>query len=169
MAGVKSEPSGAGDEEGLSVGPVVEAPAAELGSQQMSFAARLESGVGQGMRMFRRQLFYVQVHQDHFVARAVGGDRAIRRQCYALGDRSGPTREFSAIRVELKEIFSELKTGFSFVRPWALLHFDPVEYPITKEELAAFQTAAMRSGVSFCWLSTWEHPHEDKELLDMLK
>lgn len=121
------------------------------------------------MRMFRRQLFYVQVHQDHFVARAVGGDRAIRRQCYALGHRSGPTREFSAIRVELKAIFSELKTGFSFVRPWALLHFDPVECPITKEELAAFQTAAMRSGVSFCWLSTWEHPHEDKELLDMLK
>ena len=166
---MKPEPSGAGDQERLLAGPVVGKPATELGSQQMNFAARLESGVGQGMRMFRRQLFYVQVHQDHFTARAVGGDRAIHRQCYALGNRAGLTKEFSAIRVELKAIFSELKTGFSFVRPWALLHFDPVEYPITKEGLAAFQTAAMRSGVSVCWLSTWAHPHEDKELLDMLK
>lgn len=119
--------------------------------------------------MFRRQLFYIQVHQDHFIARAVGGDRTIRRQCYALGNRAGPTRDFSDIRAQLKAIFSELKIGFSFVRPRALLHFDPVEYPITKEELAAFQTAAVRSGVSFCWLSTWEQRHEDKDLLDMLE
>jgi len=35
---------------------------------------------------------------------------------------------------------------FSLVKPWAILHFDPVEYPITKEELAGFQKAAMRSG-----------------------
>lgn len=47
----------------------------------------------------------------------------------------------------------------------ALLHFDPVEYPITTEELAKFQTVAMRSGVSFCWLSTWEQHHEDKDVL----
>lgn len=26
------------------------------------------------MRFFRRQLIYVQVHQDHFIARVVGGD-----------------------------------------------------------------------------------------------
>jgi hypothetical protein len=48
-------------------------------------------------------------------------------------------------------------------------HFDPVEYPVTKEELAGFQKAAMRSGVSFCFLSTWEQRHEDSDLLEMFK
>ena len=120
------------------------------------------------MKIFRRQLMYVQVHQDHFIARAVGGDRTIRRQCHALGNRAGPIRNFSTIRSQLKEIFSELKSGFSLVKPWALLHFDPVEYPITKEELDEFQKVAVRSGVAFCWLSTWEHQHEDKDLLTIL-
>ncbi|WP_411851516.1 hypothetical protein ACLB90_02755 [Stenotrophomonas sp. LGBM10] len=120
------------------------------------------------MGIFQRQLIYVQVHQDHFIARAVGGDRTIRRQCHSLGNGAGPVRDFSRIRSQLKAIFSELKSGFSFLKPWALLHFDPVEYPVTKEELAAFQTVAMRSGVSFCFLSTWEQHHEDKDLLDML-
>lgn len=121
------------------------------------------------MRIFRRQLIYVQVQQDHFTARSVGGGRTIRRQCHALGKHAGSVRDVSAIRLQLKAIFSELKSGFSLLRPWALLHFDPVEYPITKEELAEFQTMAMRSGVSFCFLSTWEHHHEDKDLLAMFK
>ncbi len=121
------------------------------------------------MKLFRRQLIYVQVHQDHLIARAVGGDRKIRRQCHALGNRAGPIRDFSPIRPQFKAIFSELRSGFSFLRPWALLHFDPVEYPITKEELAEFQTVAMRSGVSFCWLSTWEQHHEDKDLLTVFE
>ncbi|WP_089237477.1 MULTISPECIES: hypothetical protein [Stenotrophomonas] len=121
------------------------------------------------MKIFRRQLFYVQVRQDHFIARVVGGDRTIRRQCHALGNRAGAIRDFSTIRPKLKEVFSELLPGFSFFKPWALLHFDPVEYPITKEEQAVFQKAAVQSGVSFCFLSTWEQRHEDKDLLDMLK
>ncbi|MEE7546633.1 hypothetical protein HF319_05935 [Xanthomonas sp. Kuri4-1] len=120
------------------------------------------------MRVFRRQLIYVQVRQDHFIARAVGVDRTIRRQCHALGKRAGAVKDASAIRLQLKAIFSELKSGFSLRRPWALLHFDPVEYPITKEELGEFQKMAMRSGASFCWLSTWEQHHEDKDLLALL-
>lgn len=121
------------------------------------------------MKIFRRQLIYVQVHQDHFIARAVGGERTIRRQCHALGNRAGPIRNFSTIRSQLKAIFSELKSGFSLRRPWALLHFDPVEYPITKEELAEFQKVAVRSGVSFCWLSTWEQHYKDKDLLTIFE
>lgn len=121
------------------------------------------------MRIFRRQLIYVQVHQDHFIARVVGGDRTIRRQCHALGNRAGAIKDFSVFRPVLKELFSELTPGFSLQNPWALLHFDPIEYPITKEELAGFQKVAMRSGVSFCFLSTWEQRHEDKDLLEMFK
>ncbi len=121
------------------------------------------------MRVFRRQLIYVQVHQHHLIARAVGGGRAIRRDCHALGNHAGPIRDFSTIRLQLKGVFAELRSGFSFFRPWVLLHFDPVEYPITKEELAEFQVAALRSGASFCFLSTWEEHHEDKDLLSMLK
>ncbi len=123
----------------------------------------------QGMKILRRQLIYVQVHRDHFVARVVGGDRTLRRQCHALGNGTGPVRDFSTLQPQLKAIFSELTPGFSFIRPWALLHFDPVEYPVTKEELAGFQKAAMQSGVSFCFLSTWEQRHEDKDLLEMFK
>lgn len=122
-----------------------------------------------GMKIFRRQLIYVQVHQDHFIARAVGGDRTVRRQCHALGNRAGAIRDFSTIQPKLKEVFSELLPGFSFFKPWALLHFDPVEYPITRDELIGFQKVALRSGVSFCFLSTWEQRHEDKDLLGMLK
>ncbi|HGP0657813.1 TPA: hypothetical protein ACKP0Q_003047 [Stenotrophomonas maltophilia] len=118
-------------------------------------------------------MFYVQVHQDHFIARSlarlVGGDRTIRRQCHALGNRAGPVRDFSTIRPKLKELFSKLTSGFSLLKAWALLHFDPVEHPITKEELVGFQTVAMRSGVSFCFLSTLEQRHEDKDLLEMFK
>ncbi|MDV3463751.1 hypothetical protein R1G70_03700 [Stenotrophomonas sp. C960] len=77
--------------------------------------------------------------------------------------------DFSNIRPLLKAIFSELMPGFSFVKPWGLLHFDPVEYPVTKEELAGFQKAAMQSGVNFCFLSTWEQRHEDKDLLEVFK
>jgi len=120
-----------------------------------------------GMKIFRRQLIYVRVHQDHFIARVVGGDRTIRRQCHALGNRAGPIKDFSTLQPQLKAIFSELLPGFSLVKPWGILHFDPVEYPVTKEELAGFQKAAMRSGVSFCFLSTWEQRHEDSDLLEM--
>lgn len=83
------------------------------------------------MKIFRRQLIYVRVHQDHFIARVVGGDRTIRRQCHALGNRAGPIKDFSSIRPLLKAIFSELLPGFSLVKPWGILHFDPVEYPVT--------------------------------------
>lgn len=121
------------------------------------------------MRFFRRQLIYVQVHQDHFIARVVGGDRTIRRQCHALGNRVGPIKDFSILQSQLKANFSELLPGFSLVKPWGILHFDPVEYPVTKEELDGFQKAAMRSGVSFCFLSTWEQRHEDRDLLEMFK
>lgn len=122
-----------------------------------------------GMKIFRRQLIYVQVHQDHFIARLVGGDRAIRRQCHALGNHAGPIMDFSTVRSQLKAIVSELMPGFSLFKPQALLHFDPIEYPITKEELAGFQKVAMQSGVSFCFLSTWEQRHEDEDLLGMFK
>lgn len=59
------------------------------------------------MRIFRRQLIYVQVHQDHFIARLVGGDRTIRRQCHALGNRAGSIKDFSILRPQIKAIFSD--------------------------------------------------------------
>ncbi|QGL65299.1 hypothetical protein FEO87_19390 [Stenotrophomonas maltophilia] len=121
------------------------------------------------MKIYRRQLIYIQVRQDYFIARVVGGDRTIRRQCHALGNRAGAIRGFSTIRPKLKQVFSELMLGFSSFKPWALLHFDPVEYPITRNELVGFQRVALRSRVSFCFLSTWEQRHEDEDLLGMLE
>lgn len=121
------------------------------------------------MGIFSRRLIYVQVHQDHFLVRVVGEGRTIRRQCHALADRAGAPRDFSAIALQLKAAFSELKSGFSLLKPWALLHFDPIAYPVTKQELAGFQLAAVRSGVGLCWLSTWEAPHDDKDLLSIFE
>ena len=81
----------------------------------------------------------------------------------------GSDQGFLCSPAQFKAIFSELLPGFSFVKPWGLLHFDPVEYPVTKDELVGFQRAAMQGGVSFCFLSTWELRHEDRDLLEMFK
>jgi hypothetical protein len=55
-------------------------------------------GVEKGTGILRRQLIYVQVHQDHFVACVVAGDKSIRRECNALGNRAGPVRNFSILQ-----------------------------------------------------------------------
>lgn len=65
--------------------------------------------------------------------------------------------------------FSELKPKFSLLGPWGLLHFDPKEYPVTQAELAGFKGLAEQCGVTFCFLSTWEEPHQDKDLLSIFK
>lgn len=98
------------------------------------------------MRIFRRQLIYVQVHQDHFIARVVGGDRAICRQCHALGNRAGPIKDFSVFRPQLKDIFSEITPRFSLEKPWAILHFDPIEY--TKASFGALVILGASSSIS---------------------
>lgn len=46
------------------------------------------------MKIFRRQLIYVQVHQSRFIAHVVGGDRIIRRQCHTLGNRARIIKDF---------------------------------------------------------------------------
>lgn len=65
------------------------------------------------MRIVRRWLIYVQVQQDHFITRVVGGDRTIRRQCHAPSNRTGPIKDFCTLRPQLKTIFSELMPRFS--------------------------------------------------------
>ncbi len=65
-------------------------------------------GVEKGMRIFRRQLIYAQVHQDH--ARLVGGDRTIRRQCHTLGNRAGPIKDFSVSSPNCRCIMVEYKS-----------------------------------------------------------
>lgn len=121
------------------------------------------------MRIVRRWLIYVEVQQDHFITRVVGGDRTIRRQCHAPSNRTGPIKDFCTLRPQLKTIFSELMPRFSLFKPWGHLHFDPVEYPITNEGMAGFQKTAVQNGVRFCLLCTWEQRHEDQDLLGMFK
>lgn len=96
----------------------------------------------------------------------VGGDRTTRRQCHDLGNGVAPIRSFVTLRRQLKEILSELTSRFPLFKPRAPLHFDPVEYPITKEELAVFQKVAMRSGRASA-LSTWMQWDEDEDSLGM--
>jgi hypothetical protein len=121
------------------------------------------------MKFFSRRIIYVQVHQDHFLARIVGGDKTIRRQCYALGNKKRPVSDFDKIRSCLKLLFKELSPGFSILKPWALLHFVPNCYTVSQPELAGFKRAAERAGVGFCYLSKWETPHTDKELLPLFQ
>ena len=119
--------------------------------------------------IFRRRLIYVQVHQDHFIARVIGVGPTIRRQCYALNNKNRPIGNFDQIRLSLKSIFKELAPGFSLRRPQALLHFIPDQYAVTQSELKGFKKAAERAGVSMCWMSKWATPHTDQELLSVFK
>ena len=121
------------------------------------------------MKFLKRKILYIQVHQDHFVARVVGGDRTIRRQCHALGNEQHPVTDFGKIRACLRPLIKELAPGFSLLRPWALLHFIPDQYAVTQPELAGFKMAAERSGVGFCFLSKWETPHTDQELIPLFQ
>ena len=121
------------------------------------------------MQSFTRRILYIQAHQDHFLARVLGGERTIRRQCHALGNEQHPVTDFGKIRDCLKPLIKELAPGFSLLRPWALLHFIPDLYPVTQPELAGFKKAAERSGVGFCFLSKWATPHTDKELIPLFQ
>ena len=121
------------------------------------------------MKFLSRKILYIQVHQDHFLARVVGDDRTIRRQCLALGNGQNPVTDFGKIRACLRPLVKEITPGFSLLRPWALLHFIPDQYAVTQPELAEFKAAAERSGVGFCFLSTWETPHTDQELAPLFR
>jgi len=116
------------------------------------------------MRLFHRPVIYIQVYPDHFLARVVGGEKTIRRDCPSLDNRRGELKDFKRVREVLRNLFRELAPGFSFRRPVALMHFMPEHYVPTQSELANFKRTAERAGVSFCWLSTWEMPHLDKDL-----
>ena len=121
------------------------------------------------MNFLTRPIIYVQVHQDHFLARVVGDDRTIRRQCHALRNTDRPLSDFDKVRSCLESLFKELRPRFSLLKPWALLHFVPEHYAVTQPELAGFKTAAERAGVGACFLSKWETPHTDVELLPLFQ
>jgi len=113
---------------------------------------------------FRRRFIYIQVHPDHLIARSVDEGRSIRRDCHALDNRRAELKDFSRIRPTLRSIVKELAPGFSLRRPVGLMHFVPQHYVPTQHELTSFKQVAERAGLSFCWLSTWETPHTDREL-----
>ena len=121
------------------------------------------------MKFLKRKIIYIQAHQDHFLARVVGGDRTIRRQCHALDNTQSPITDFEKVRTCLQPLIKELVPGFSLLRPWALLHFIPNQYAVTQPEMVEFKKAAERSGVGFCFLSKWETPHTDKELIPLFE
>jgi hypothetical protein len=74
---------------------------------------------------------------------------------------------FEKVRTALRAIFKELRPRFSLLQPWALLHLIPqYEGGYTTAELRAFKEAAELSGVSFCWLSTFERLYTDAELVE---
>lgn len=118
------------------------------------------------MGSWARPIIYIQVYPDHLMARALGGERSIRRDCHGLDNRRGPVKDFSLIRVLLKEMVRELALGFRLRRPTALMHFITEHFTPSQKELEQFKRTAERAGVSFCWMSKWEEPHTDKELTD---
>jgi hypothetical protein len=121
------------------------------------------------MRLFHRPVIYIQVYPDHFLARTVGEERTIRRDCHSLDNRRGELEDFTRIREVLRGMFEELKPGFSLRRPVALMHFIPEHYVPTQRELETLKRTAERAGVSFCWISKWETPHTDRELIDVFR
>ncbi|MDH5821990.1 hypothetical protein QFW77_03145 [Luteimonas sp. RD2P54] len=113
--------------------------------------------------MFRKRNLYLLVFRDHFMGRVVGEDRRARRDCHALDNTRGDP-DFSRVGKALKSLVEDLAPGFSLRKPTALLHFIPEHYAPTQRQLALFKRTAERSGISRCWLSTWETPNTDREL-----
>ena len=119
------------------------------------------------VQLFRRPFIYIQVYPDHFNARVVGEGRTIRRDCHALDNRRAELQDFSRIKEVLRSMVKELTPGFSLRRPVGLMHFIPEHYVPTQRELETFKKTAERAGISFCWMSKWETPHTDRELLNV--
>lgn len=119
--------------------------------------------------MFKRPLIYVQVHPGYFIAKRVGTDRSVRKQCGGLDHPRTLMGDFESVATAFKSAFKELYPSLRFFKPKALVHLMPtVEGGYTNVELRAFNEAAAMAGASFTFMSTFERAHTDSELVEIL-
>ena len=119
--------------------------------------------------MFKRPLIYIQVQHGYFTAKRVGADRIVRKQCVGLDHPRTLMGDFPAVADSFKSAFKELCPRMWLVKPRALVHLIPeAEGGYTNVELRAFNEAAAMAGASFTFMSTYERPHTDSELAEML-
>lgn len=119
--------------------------------------------------MFKRPLIYVQVQPGHFTARRVGSDRSIRRECAGLKHPRTLMGDFESVQKAFAAAFQELCPWGRLFKPRALVHLPSTcEGGHTNVELRAFKEAAEMAGAVFCFLSTFERPHTDQELAEIL-
>lgn len=104
--------------------------------------------------MFRRKIFYVQVHPGHFIVRVHGETRSVQRRCSGLDHPRTLAGDFTQLHEALAGIFKELRTPFMWlVKPDALVHLIPrVEGGYTNIELRAFKEAASAAGARWVFL-----------------
>lgn len=119
--------------------------------------------------MFKRPLIYVQVHRGHFIAKRVGSDRVVRKNCSGLDHPRTLMGDFPEIADSFSSAFKELYPAGRFFKPKALVHLMPVyEGGYTNVELRAFNEASAMAGAAFTFMSTFERPHTDAELAEIL-
>ncbi len=119
--------------------------------------------------MFKRPFIYIKVHRGYFIAMRVGTDRSVRKQCAALEHPRTLMGDFQAIADSFKGAFKELYPSMRFLKPRALVHLIPeADGGYTNVELRAFNEAATMAGASFAFMSTYERPHTDSELAEVV-
>jgi hypothetical protein len=119
--------------------------------------------------MFKRPLIYVQVHRGHFIAKRIGSDRVVRKSCAGLDHPRTLMGDFQVVADGFSSAYKELYPAVRFFKPRALVHLIPVfEGGYTNVELRAFNEASAVAGAAFTFMSTFERPHTDAELAEIL-
>jgi hypothetical protein len=77
--------------------------------------------------------------------------------------------DFQSVAGSLAAAFREIYPALRLFKPRALIHLIPeFEGGYTNVELRAFNEAAVMAGASFAFMSTYERPHTDSELAEIL-
>ena len=78
--------------------------------------------------------------------------------------------DFGVVAGSFTTALRELLPAFRLFKPKGLIHLLPqLEGGYTNVELRAFKDAGESAGIGFVFLSTFERPHTDTELLDVLR
>ncbi len=121
------------------------------------------------MDMFKRHLIYIQVHRGHLIAKRLGTDRVVRKDCAGLDHPRTLMGDFQQIQGALSTAYKELGPFVSILKPRALIHLlPPCEGGYTDVEMRAFKEASEMAGITCNFMSTISRPLTNAEMAKAL-